>query len=156
MSALIRGIALAGSAAYLRRVSMTRLIRFLTVLALVLSPLATIGASPALAMAHHSAMASSGHQMAGHKMAGHDMGADASKAAMTHCQDMDGKSKDQPCGSEDCQTACAAVPAIPAIGGQLVPHAMPHGPQLLPALVSAPNGLDPEAATPPPRKLLTI
>ena len=150
MSALIRGIALAGSAAYLRRVSLTRLLRFLTILALVLSPLATIGASPALAMVHHSAMASSGHQMAGH-----DMAADASMAAAP-CPEMDGKSKDQPCGSDDCQTACAAVPAIPAVGGQLEPHAMPHGPQLLPALVSAPNGLDPEAATPPPRKLLTI
>lgn len=155
MSAPTRAIALAKSAAYLRRVSLTRLIRFLTVLALVLSPLATIGASPALAMAHHSAMASSGQQMAGQQMAGHDMTADASMAAAP-CPDMDGKSKVQPCGSDDCQTACAAVPAIPAVGGQLAPHAVPHGPQLLPALVSAPNGLDPEAATPPPRKLLTI
>lgn len=156
MRAPVRAIALAGSAAYLRRVSLTRLLRFLTVLALVLSPLAMIGASPALATAHHSAMASSGHLMAGHQMAGHDMAADASMTAAAPCPDMDGKSKDQPCGSDDCQTACAAVPAIPAVGGQLAPHTMPHGPQLLPALVSAPNGLDPEAATPPPRQLLTI
>lgn len=156
MSAPICAIALARSAAYLRRVSLTRLIRFLTVLALVLSPLATIGAAPASALAHHAAMAAGDHQMAGHQMAGHDMAADASMAAMTHCQDMDGISKDQPCGSDDCQSACAAVPAIPAVGGQLEPHAMPHGPQLLPALLSAPHGLDPEAATPPPRTLLTI
>jgi hypothetical protein len=126
---------------------LTRLIRILTLLALVLSPLAMIGAAPA--MAHQAATAGSGHPMAGHAMAGHDM--NASMAAMAHCKDMDKKSKDQPCGSSDCLTACAAVPAIPAVGGQLEPHALAHGPRQHPALMSAPQGLDPEAATPPPR-----
>ncbi|HEX8225986.1 MAG TPA: hypothetical protein VF605_19440 [Allosphingosinicella sp.] len=148
-------IATAARAAYLRRVSLTRLIRFLTILALVLSPLATFVATPASAMAHHAAMASDGEQMAGHEMPGHDMAGDASMAAMSLCQDM-GESNDQPCGSGDCVKACAAVPAIPAMGGQLQPHALSHGPQLLPALVSVPHGLVPEAATPPPRGFLTI
>ena len=144
-------IATAGSAAYLRRVSLTRLIRFLTIFALVLSPLAMIGAAPASAMAHHAAMVADGHQMAGHDMAG-----DLSAAAMSSCKDMDGKSKDQPCGSSDCVTSCAAVPAIPAIGGQVEPHPLAHGPRQLPALVSIPRGLVPAAETPPPRALLKI
>src|SRR5687768_10350767 len=109
-------IATVGPAAYLRRVSLTRLIRFLTIVALALSPLATFVAAPASAMAHHAAMATDGHQMAGHEMPGHDMTDEAS----TSCQDMHGQSKDQPCRSGDagdCMKACAAVPAIPAVGG---------------------------------------
>ena len=153
-----RTIATGKSAAYLRRVSLTRLIRFLTILALVLSPLATFVASPASATAHHAAMSASSHQMAGHEMPGHDMAGDASMAAMPLCKDMGDTSKDQPCGSGDgdCVKACAAVPAIPVVGGQLEPHALAHGPQLLPALVSVPHGLVPEAATPPPRGLPKI
>ena len=150
----VRAIATAGGAAYLRHVSLTRLIRFLTILALVLSPLAAFVSAPASATAHHTAMAADGHQMAGHEMA-----RDASMPAMPampHCKGMGEPSKEQPCGSGDCVKACAAVPAIPAIGGQLDPHALSHGPQLVPALVSVPHGLVPEAATPPPRKLLTI
>ena len=154
-AATTRTIATVEPAAYLRRVSLTRLIRFLTILALALSPLAAIGGAPALAMSH-SAMAADGGQMAGHRMAGHDMKADLSMAAMSHCEDMDDKSKDQPCDSGDCVTACAAVPAIPAVGGQLEPHSLAHGPRQPPALVSVPHGLVPEAATPPPRALLKI
>ena len=146
MNAPVRTIASARPAAYLRRVSLTRLIRFLTILALVLSPLAMVGPSPASAMANHAAMAANGHAMPGR-----DMASNAAMAAMSHCQGMEGKSKDQPCDSGDCLEACAAVPAIPAVGGQLEPHALAHGPRQLPALVSAPHGLDPEAATPPPR-----
>ena len=145
MSMPIGASATAGRGAYLRGVSLTRLIRFLAIFALVLSPLAMLGAAPASAMTHHAAMA-----------AGHDMAVDLSMAAMSHCQDMDGTSKDQPCESGDCLTACAAVPAIPAVGGQLEPHALVHGPRQLPALVSVPHGLVPEAATPPPRGFLTI
>ena len=158
MSAPSRAIATAGSAAYLRRVSLTRLIRFLTILALVLSPLATFVASPASATARHAAMTASSHQMAGHEMPGHDMAGGASMAAMPLCKDMGDTPNDRPCGfgDGDCVKACAAVPAIPAMGGHLEPHAPPHGPQLIPALVSVPLGLVPVAATPPPRGLLTI
>ncbi|MGZ8286208.1 MAG: hypothetical protein ACXW27_08855 [Allosphingosinicella sp.] len=155
MSNPARAIVTARPAAYLRRVSLARLIRFLTILALVLSPLAMFGAAPASATAHHAAMAADSHRMAGHAMAG-DMASHASMAAMPNCQDTDGPTKDRPCESSDCLTACAAVPALPAVGGQLEPHAMAHGLRELPALVSVPHGLVPEAATPPPREFLTI
>ena len=150
MSAERRAIAPSGPAAYLRRVSLTRLIRFLTILALVLSPLAAFVASPASATAHHSAMASDGRGMAGHEMPGLELAGNDATAAMSHCNDM-GETDGRPCGSGDCVEACAAVPAIPATGGQLEPRSLSHGPQLLPTLVSARRGLEPEAATPPPR-----
>jgi hypothetical protein len=138
-----------------------RLLRFLTMLALALSPLASLGTAPASAMSHHAAMAAdappmTNHQMAGHQMAGHEMAGDAAMATMAHCKDMDGKSKDDPCRSGDCLVACAAVPAIPAMSGALGPHALVHGLLQQPALVSVPHGLVPEAATPPPRGLLKI
>ena len=154
MSGRTGAIATAAAPAYLRRVSLTRLIRFLTIFALVLSPLAMFEAAPASATAHHAAMAADSHQ--GHQMAGHDMAGDASMAAMPHCKDMNGKTTDQPCESSDCLTACGAVPAIPAVGGNLEPHASAHGPRQLPALLYAPHSLVPEAATPPPRGFLTI
>jgi hypothetical protein len=103
-------------------------------------------------------METSNSQIADHQMSGHDMAGDASMA-MPGCQDMDGQSKDQPCGtgdSGDCVKACAAVPAIPAAGGQLGTQILSHGPQRVPALVSVPHGLVPEAATPPPRGFLKI
>ena len=158
MNIRFRTIVTGGPAAYLRRVSLTRFIRFLTILALALSPLATFVAAPASATAHHAAMAASSDQMPGHQMSGHDMAGDAWMAAMAGCKDMGEMPSDQPCGPSDgdCVKACAAVPAIPAVGGDLEPHAVSHGAQLLPALVSVPHGLVPEAATPPPRGLLKI
>lgn len=122
-----------------------RLIRFLTMLALLLAPLAMFGGSPASATVRHS-MAADHHQMADHAVAG-----DASMAAMSACQDKEGTAKDRPCETSDCLTACAAVSAIPAVGGNLEPHLSAHGPRQLPALISVPHGLVPEAATPPPR-----
>lgn len=161
MSAPSRAIVTDRSAAYLRPVLLTRLFGFLTILALALSPLATFVAAPASATAHHAAMAADGHEMPGHempghKMPGHDMAGDAAMAAMQLCKDMGDKPVDQPCGSGDCVKACAAVPAIPAVGGQLGPQVLSHGPQQVPALVSVPHGLVPEAATPPPRGVLNI
>ncbi len=158
MNIRFRTIVTGGPGVYLRPVSLTRLIRFLTILALALSPLAAFVAGPASATAHHAAMAAEGHQMAGHEMPGHDKAGDASMAAMQLCKDMGDKPMDQPCGSgdRDCVKACAAVPAIPAVGGQLEPQVLSHGPQRMPALVSVPHGLVPEAATPPPRGLLKI
>lgn len=158
MNIRFRTIATDGPGAYLRRVLLTRLIRFLTILALAISPLATVSAASA-STAHHEAMAASGAHTAEHRMQGHVMAADASMAAMPGCPDMEGNPKDQPCGSGaagDCIKACAAVPAIPAFGGQLEPQILSHGPQRVPTLVSVPHGLVPEAATPPPRGLLKI
>jgi hypothetical protein len=155
MNIRFRTIVTGGPAAYLRPVSLTRLIRFLTILALALSPLAPFVAAPASAAAHHAAMAADGHKMAGHEMPGQ---AKAGAASMDLCGDMGDQPMDQPCGSgdSDCVKACAAVPAIPAVGGQLEPQVLSHGPQRMPALVSVPHGLVPEAATPPPRGFLTI
>jgi hypothetical protein len=153
-----RTIVTGGPAAYLRHVSLTRLTRFLTILALALSPLAPFVAAPASATAHHAAMAAEGHQMAGHEMPGDDKAGAASMAAMQLCTDMGDQPMDEPCGPSDaeCVKACAAVPAIPAVGGQLEPQVLSHGPQRVPALVSVHHGLVPEAATPPPRGLLKI
>lgn len=159
MNIRFRTIVSGGPAAYLRRVLLTRLIRFLTILALAFSPLAAVGVAPASAAAHHAAMTASVSQTADHQMMGHDMAGDASVAEMAACQEMDGRSNDQPCGSGDtggCFKACAAVPAIPAVGGQVEPQVLDHGPQRVPTLVSVPHGLVPEAATPPPRGLLKI
>ena len=132
------------------------LIRFLTILALALSPLAALGTAPASAMSHYAATSADAPQMTNHQMVGHQMTGDAAMGTMEHCKDMDGKSKDEPCRSADCLVACAAVPAIPAVGGGLEPHAPVHGLVQQPALVSVPHGLVPEAATPPPRVLLKI
>src|SRR5687767_7107611 len=129
MNIRFRTIATGGAGAYLRPVLLTRLIRFLTILALALSPLATVSAAPASAAAHHATMTASDSQTAHHRMQGHDM-ADAASMAMATCQGMDDESKDQPCGSGnsgDCVKACAAVPAIPAVGGQLEPQILNHG-----------------------------
>ena len=161
MSRFGTAIETGGQRAYLRGVAFAYLIRFLTIIALALSPLAALGTAPASAMSHHAAMSAgapqmASHQMAGHQMAGHEMAGDAAMATMVHCKDMDGKSKDEPCRSADCLVACAAIPAIPAVGGALEPHALVHGLLQQPALVSVPHGLVPEAATPPPRGLLKI
>ena len=150
MSVPTRAIATSRAAPHLRRVLLTRLIRFMTILTLVLSPPALLGAAPASAAAHHAAMASDSHQ--GHRMTGHDMAGDPAMPAMPQCQDMDGDSDDQPCGSVDCLSACPTVPAIPAEGGQLEPHTPAHDPLQQPALAAAPPGLVPEAETPPPRR----
>ena len=153
MNIRFRTIVSGGSGAYLRRVSLTRLIRFLAVLALIVSPLATFVAMPGSARANHAAMAAGDHWMAGHEMAGHGKPGNASTAPMQPCNDMGGKPTDRPCGpaDSDCAKACAAVPAIPAVGGQVEPQVSTKGLRRMPALVSAPHGLAPEAATPPPR-----
>ena len=151
MSRFGTAIETGGQRAYLRGVAFAYLIRFLTILALALSPLAALGTAPASAMSHHAAMSDDAPQMTNHKMAGHEIAGDAAMATMSHCNDMDGKSKDEPCRSGDCLVACAAVPAIPAVGGALEPHALVHGLLQQPALVSIPHGRVPEAATPPPR-----
>jgi hypothetical protein len=161
MSLAPAAIETGGPRAYLRRVAFAHLIRFLTILALALSPLAGLGTAPASAMSHHAAMSvdaaqTMSHQMAGHQTAGHEMASRVATATMAHCKDMDGESKDEPCRSADCLVACAAVPAIPAVGGGLEPHALVHRLVEQPALVSVPRGLVPEAATPPPRGLLKI
>lgn len=103
-----------------------RILRILTLLAVLLMPLGMIGGSPAMASGHHK----------------------AAPAAAGHCADMDDQKKDPPGRSADCTVACAAIPAFAAD----VPH---RAPTPASAETRAPlptmRGLDPEAATPPPR-----
>lgn len=157
MSRSERAIETVRQGAYLRPVLFARLIRFLTILALALSPLAAVGVASAPAVAHPAAMAADAPQMTGHEMSGdHDMTSEASMAGMPHCKAMGGNAKDEPCRSDDCMVACAAVPAIAAAAGELEPHPLPDGLLQQPALVLVPHSLVPKAATPPPRGLLEI
>ena len=132
MSAPAAAIAAGPPTAYLRGVSLTRLIRFLTILALVLSPVAMLGGGPAQASSHHMMMASQAADM-----------------AMEHCHDAGEKSKDRSAPSMDCAMACAAM--MPELGDQL--DGLPSVPAGLqaPAPVTVGHGLVPEAADPPPR-----
>jgi hypothetical protein len=156
MSRSRTGIETGDQRAYLRAVTFDHLMRFLTILALALSPLAGLGTAPASAMSRHAAMSADAPKMMSHQMAGHDMAGDSAMATMAHCKDRDGQPKDEPCPSGGCLVACAAVPAIPAVSGALEARGLVHGLVQQPALVSVPHGLVPEAATPPPRGLLKI
>jgi hypothetical protein len=125
-------IATAGRAPYLRRVSLTRLIRFLAMLAVVLSPLAMLVATPAHASFHH--MVKTEHA--------------AAPMAAGHCPDMDRQSKDRSAPSMDCAMACAAIPAV--AGWVTAPPSAPSAADPIRLTIFG-HGLEPEAATPPPR-----
>lgn len=102
--------------------STPRLLRWLTLIALLLAPLAMIGGAPAMAHDH--------------------------VAAAGHCDDMGSRDETPAPAPVDCTIACAGLPAqtaavaahpfLPAAPGSLVPAAWLAG-------------LQPEAATPPPR-----
>jgi hypothetical protein len=102
-------------------------VRWLTLIALLLAPLAMIGGAPATA---HDRMAAAGH----HEDVQHD--------------DMGSPAEAPPAAPVDCMLACAGLPAqgaavalhreVPAIREPL-------------ALSAHLSGLQPEAATPPPR-----
>lgn len=133
MSGLAGGIATPVPKAYLNGVSFTRIMRFLTILAMLLSPLVMMGGTPALAMSHHA----SAGEIA------------AASMPMGHCDDMDMQSEGRSAPSIDCAVACAAM--LPELGSRgktepLEPVAVDR-----PMLVSFRHGLGPEAATPPPR-----
>lgn len=139
--------------AYLRYVSPAYLIRLLMIVALTLSPLVALGTAPASAMVNHAAMSADASQITSHQMASHDMAGETAAATIADCKNSSGNSKDGPCPSADCLVACAAVSAIPAVGGQLEPQSMVHNLSRQPALVALPHGFMPKAATPPPRLL---
>jgi hypothetical protein len=103
-----------------------RLLRFLTILAVLLMPLGMWGDAGATAMGHHSPVA----------------------APMKHCSGMaDKQEKGEPARSSDCLLACAALPS-PEI---LVKHESPVPIAAEPMPIAKLVGLAPEAATPPPR-----
>jgi hypothetical protein len=104
-----------------------RILRLLTMLAILLMPLGVIGPQPAAAMAGHASTA---------------MSAD-------HCAGMVHKGKTAPSAPCcDCMVACSAIPSqAPCVRPEaLAPMAAEPT-----ALILEIHGLHPEAATPPPR-----
>ena len=124
--------------AYLPLMVARRLVRILTMLALLLAPLSMMGGHAAMAMP------------AGTSAAPHHMQtADASG----HCAGMAGKpvkdqrSQDGSCVS-DCTVACSAIPVF----GSLMPdQVMAPAMRRVPALLHRSSGLRPESDDPPPR-----
>jgi len=113
---------------------LTRLLRFLTIFAVLFSPISMATGHAAMAMPAASAA-----------MADH-MGA----ASAGHCADMGGEQdKSGPAApSIDCMIACSAMPAAdfeveahPVVAAFIEPR----------ALISALSGLNPESDPPPPR-----
>jgi hypothetical protein len=110
----------------------SRFVRWLTLIALLLAPLAMIGGAPAMA---HDRMAAAGHNEDIHH---EDI----------HHEDMGSPAEAPPAAPVDCMLACAGLPAqgaavalhreVPAIREPL-------------ALSAHLSGFQPEAATPPPR-----
>lgn len=119
-------IATVAAAAYLRLMPVTRLIRLAIMLAVLLAPLAMIAGVPAQAAEHHA----------------------AASQTLDHCAGLQKKSKELPLQGRDCMMACAAIiPICSEIDAHLP---SPAAAQAL-ALATSGHGLEPEAATPPPR-----
>jgi hypothetical protein len=108
-----------------------RLIRILTLAALLLAPFGMVGEHATAAL---PAVAAAGHHM-------EDM-------AAGHCADTGEPAKDRPSSSIDCMMACSALAGIES---ELAEHPLPAAtpPQeLAPKTI---HGLNPEADPPPPR-----
>ena len=109
-----------------------RLLRFLTLIALLVAPVGM--------MSGHAAMAMSRATIDGHHM--------AATTAPDHCAGMDQPSKKSSDGSIDCTISCSALPtADPQIAAH--PLAAASVPHVL--LSESVHGLQPEADPPPPR-----
>ena len=121
-------VATIGRADYLGRMVASRILRMLTMLAVLLMPIGMLGGEAA-AMGHSAPIAAAA-------MADHC-------AAMHHKQ-----KKDEPAKGADCVVACAAIPAsdAPYQHETLAPMHVEA-----PRLIAVVAGLHPEAATPPPR-----
>ena len=123
--------------AYLGGMTVIRLLRLLTIFAVLLAPLTMTGGHAAMAMP------------AAAKAMDHHSG-----QAMTaeHCAGMSGQSDDQSDHksgpSIDCMMACSCLP--PA-GTELAEHAMLVAIVEPPALAAGLIGLNPESDPPPPR-----
>ncbi|HEX6374793.1 MAG TPA: hypothetical protein VFZ91_03630 [Allosphingosinicella sp.] len=100
----------------------SRLLRWFTLLALLLAPLGMIGGAPAVA--HYGAVAAG------------------------HCADMENPADAPSSVPMDCTTACSALPA--QADGIAVRPLLPCAPEPA-ALTVRLHSLEPEAATPPPR-----
>jgi hypothetical protein len=117
--------------AYLAIMPAPRILRILTLLAVLLMPFGMIGpASPVMAMSHH----------------------DGRAMTVDHCAGSAGMGKprkeDPPGHTPGCMVTCAAIPSA---GVDLQPHAMAPSAVAPHALAPRVRGLHPEAAIPPPR-----
>lgn len=124
---------------YLRTMVARRLVRILTVLALLLAPLSMVGEHAAMAMPATAAPPSH-----------HEQAADQS----AHCSEMAGDTQDEDKGSSsgDCQTDCAvACSAIAPLGNAVADQLVVPAIARPLALVSRIAGLHPESDDPPPR-----
>ena len=122
-------VATAGTGVYLLAMVALRLLRFLTLFALILASFGMISAHAQMAM---PVSASSGHEM----------------GAAEHCAGMDQERKQKPASGINCTIACSAVPS--ATGAIAVhPKAAAEMPPI--ALATSLFGLHPESDPPPPR-----
>jgi putative hemolysin len=122
---------------YLRGIMAARLIRLLTMFALLLAPLTMVGEHAAMAMP--AAQDASAHHAAPADQAG-------------HCAKMGGQSEDETTPDSDCLIACAiACSAIPAVGSHMADRPLPVALAQPLSLVGRISGLHPESDPPPPR-----
>lgn len=119
--------------AYSQAMVALRLLRFLTLVALLIAPLRMMSAHAEMAM---PAPADKGHHM-------------AAAATSDHCGGgMNQPRKDQPASGIDCTIACSACPSAEST---LIAHPHPAAPIPPATLASALIGLHPESDPPPPR-----
>jgi hypothetical protein len=125
---------------------MKPVLRFLALLAVLLSPLSMIAPS-------HAMMATAAAKPTEMHGADHEAAVDADQAseemaASSHCAPAEDQDGSPPGRSPDCAIACAALPS----GGAGLKARAPLARTIAPLPPAAePHGLDPEAATPPPR-----
>jgi hypothetical protein len=110
--------------------STARLIRILTLLALLIAPLGMVGEHAAMAMP----AASGGHAQT-HAPAG-------------HCGDMDGESRSRSSPNIDCMIACSAMHSADFV---VDAHSAAPAPIEPGRLAPVPRGLNHAAEPPPPR-----
>jgi hypothetical protein len=122
---------------YLRCMPVTRLMRFLTILAVLLAALGMVGGTPVQARTYHVASAAAHHS---------DV-----MPGMEHCAGVHkngGKSDRQPAQKHDCMMACAAIPSF---GSNIDAKPLATRAAEPDRLSTSGSGLKPEAVTPPPR-----
>lgn len=115
-----------------------KILRLLTLFALLIAPLGMLGRHAAMAAPHSAAMPTS---------------PEADAAAMGHCADMPAPAAKAPAhkapaSNIDCMLACSCMPAsVPEIGAGPRPSAAP----IYAFVPDGEKGLAPEAEPPPPR-----
>ena len=124
-------VASTGMRAYGPAMFALRLLRILTLFAMLLAPLGITTA--------HAAMTAPA-MMAGSHI--------AAMAPAEHCGGMDQPAGQRPDSGIDCTIACSALPAL---ASEVAAHPLPSAPEPSTPLVGALHGLHPEFDPPPPR-----